>query len=65
MYVEKAYSIVDSDSSSDGDVKPGGPLGASQEEQAMSWHRVSPSPSFHHHPTHHNNTTQAVTLTVT
>ena len=29
---------------SDGDVKPGGPLGAFQEEQAMSRHRVSPSP---------------------
>ena len=29
---------------SDGDVKPGGPLGAFREEQAMSWHRVSPSP---------------------
>ena len=42
--VEKAYSTVDSDSSSDGDVKPDGPLGAFREEQAMSWHRVSPSP---------------------
>ena len=31
---------------SDGDVKPGGPLGAFQEEQAMSRHWVSPSP-FH------------------
>ena len=29
---------------SDGDVKPGGPLCAFQEEQAMSRHRVSPSP---------------------
>ena len=29
--------------SSDGDVKPGGPLGAFREEQAMSRHRVSPS----------------------
>ena len=29
---------------SDGDVKPGGPLGAFREEQAMSWHWVSPSP---------------------
>ena len=28
---------------SDGDIKPGGPLGAFQEEQAMSRHRVSPS----------------------
>ena len=27
----------------DGDVKPGGPLGAFREEQAMSWHWVSPS----------------------
>ena len=29
---------------SDGDVKPGCPLGAFREEQAMSRHRVSPSP---------------------
>ena len=29
---------------SDGDVKPGGPLGAFKKEQAMSRHRVSPSP---------------------
>ena len=29
---------------SDGDVKPGGPLGAFREEQAMSGHLVSPSP---------------------
>ena len=29
---------------SDGDVKPGGPLGAFWEEQAMSRHRISPSP---------------------
>ena len=29
---------------SDGDIKPGGPLGAFREEQAMSRHRVSPSP---------------------
>ena len=29
---------------SDGDVKPGGPLGGFREEQAMSRHRVSPSP---------------------
>ena len=29
---------------SDGDVKPGGPLGAFREEQAISQHRVSPSP---------------------
>ena len=29
---------------SDGDVKPGGPLGAFWEEQAMSRHRGSPSP---------------------
>ena len=28
----------------DGDVKPGSPLGAFREEQAMSRHRVSPSP---------------------
>ena len=31
---------------SDGDVKPGGPLGAFREKQAMSRHRVSPSPFF-------------------
>ena len=29
---------------SDGDVKPGGPLGTFREEQAMSRHLVSPSP---------------------
>ena len=29
---------------SDGDVKPGGPLGAFRGEKAMSQHRVSPSP---------------------
>ena len=29
---------------SDGDIKPGGPLGAYREEQAMIWHRVSLSP---------------------
>ena len=29
---------------SDGDVKPGGPLGAFREEQAMCRHRVSPPP---------------------
>ena len=28
----------------DGDVKPGGPLGAFREDQAISRHRVSPSP---------------------
>ena len=28
----------------DGDVKPGSPLGAFRQEQAMSWHWVSPSP---------------------
>ena len=28
---------------SDGDVKPGSPLGAFREEKAMSWHQVSPS----------------------
>ena len=35
---------VDSDSSVGWDVKPGGPLGAFREEQAISPHRVSPSP---------------------
>ena len=29
---------------SDGNVQPGGPLGTFREEQAMSWHQVSPSP---------------------
>ena len=29
---------------SDGDVKPGGPIGAFRKEQAMSWHRLSHSP---------------------
>ena len=51
MYVEKAYSAVDSDSSVGWDVKPGGPLGAFREEQAMSRHRVSPSP-FLSSPSH-------------
>ena len=38
----------------DGDVKPGGLLGAFREEQAMSWQRVSPSPflSTSSHTTH-------------
>ena len=51
---------------SDGDVKPGGPLGAFREEQAMSRHRVSTSPflSSSSHTTH-NYTTQTVTHTVT
>ena len=44
MYVEEAYSTVDSDSSVGWGLKPGGSLGAFREEQAMSWHRVSPSP---------------------
>ena len=39
---------------SDGDVKTGGPLGVFREEQAMSRHRVSPSPflSASSHTTH-------------
>ena len=44
---------------SDGDVKPGGPLGAFREEQAMSRHRISPSPflssSFHTTQLHYTN----------
>ena len=43
---------------SDGDVKSGGPLGAFREEQAMSWHRVSPSPflsSSHTTQLHYTN----------
>ena len=48
---------------SDGDVKPGGPLGAFREEQAMSQHRVSPSPflSSSSHTPQHNYTTHTVT----
>ena len=47
---------------SDGDVKPGGPLGAFREKQAMSagFHLL---PSFH--PTQHNYTTLTITHTVT
>ena len=41
---------------SDGDVKPGGPLGAYREEQATSRHWVSPS-LFLSSPSH-NTTTQ-------
>ena len=37
---------------SDGDVKRGGPLGAFREEQAMSRHRVSPSPFLSSPPSH-------------
>ena len=46
MYVEKAYKIVllIAIRPSDGDVNPGGPLGAFREEQAVIRHRVSPSP---------------------
>ena len=59
MYIEKAYSNVDNDSSSDEDVNPGGPLGAFREEQAMSQHRVSPSPflssSLHTTQLHYTN----------
>ena len=44
---------------SDGDVKPGGPLGAFRVEQAMSQHRVSPSPfltsSSHRTQLHYTN----------
>ena len=50
---------------SDGDVKPGGPLGAFREEQAMMRHRVSPSPFLSSYPAQHNYTTQTVILTVT
>ena len=65
MYVEKAYNTVDSDSL-DGDVKPGGPLDAFREEQAMSRHRVSPSSFLSPSPSHTTQTvTHAVTLTST
>ena len=50
---------------SDGDVKPGGPLGAFREEQAMSGTGFHLLPSYHHHPTQHNYTTQTATYTVT
>ena len=46
---------------SDGDVKPGGPLCAFREEQAMSRHRVSPSPFI----IPHNTVTHTVTLSST
>ena len=59
MYVEKAYSTVDR--SVDGDVKPGSPLGAFREEQAMSQHRVSPSLFL----SSSSHTTQTATHTVT
>ena len=43
----------------DGDIKPGSSLGAFREEQAMSRHRVSPSPflssSFHTTQFHYTN----------
>ena len=64
MYVEKFIILLIAIRPSDGDVKPGGPLGAFREEQAMNRHRVSPSPSFHPHPAQYNYTTQTVTLTV-
>ena len=38
---------------SDGDVKPGGPVGAFLEEQAMTRHRVSPSPFLSLSPSSH------------
>ena len=43
---------------SNGDIKPGCPLGAFREEQAMSQHRGSPSPFLSSsHNLHHNYTT--------
>ena len=51
-----------------GDVKPGGLLGAFREEQAMSRHRVSPSPflsSSSSHTPRHNYTSQTLTHKVT
>ena len=50
---------------SDGEVKPGGPLGALREEQAMSQHRISPSPFLSSSSIQRNYTTQTVTLTST
>ena len=43
---------------SDGDVKPGGPIGAFREKQAMSRHQVSPVPFLSSSPPQHNSTTQ-------
>ena len=67
MNVEKAYSLVllIAIRPSDGDVKPSGPLGDFREEQAMSQHRVSPSPFLLSSPTQHNYITQTVTHAVT
>ena len=69
IYVEKAYSslLLTAIRPSDGDVKPGGPLCAFHEEQAMTRHQVSPSP-FHSSSSRtpqHNYTTQRATHTVT
>ena len=50
---------------SDGDVKHRSLLGTFREEQAMNQTRFHLLPSFHHHPTQHNYTTQTVTLAVT
>ena len=50
---------------SDGDVKPGGPLGAFEKSRLWAGTGFHFLTSFHHHPTQHNNTTQTVTLTVT
>ena len=44
MYVENAYSTIDSDSSVGWERKACRPLGAFRDEQAMSRHRVSRSP---------------------
>ena len=46
---------------SNGDVKPGGPLGAFREEQAMRGTGFHLLPSFHHRPT--QTVTHTVTLT--
>ena len=42
----------------DGDVKPGGPLGAFREEQAMRWHRISPSSFLSSSSSSSSHTTQ-------
>ena len=55
-------STVDSDSSV---VKPGGPLGAFREEQAMRRHRVSPYPFLSSSSSHTTQRYTTVTLTAT
>ena len=58
MYVRRHRVLLIEIRPSDGDVKPGGPLGAFRDEQAMSRHRVSPpflSSSSHTTELHYTN----------